>query len=178
MSTPTDIHLNLYLVRMRSKDGAEDFYKLGVTKHAGIDRRFSYGSTKVADSGLPLDQILKKLFAGERYISDHPYHVEVLHSVRYEIAGYALIAERDALDAIAAKRYWPKLSFPGQSECFKGVELQDIIDFMDAHSAEANASAPEELTYRVHFAFCKERDPIKRHLKTLEAIKQRESDNE
>ncbi|SRR5712692_453079 len=174
MKALEDIHLHLYLVRMKSRDDGEEFYKIGITKHWNIGQRFSYGEAKVADSDLPVDEIIKLLFDGQKYVSDHPYDVEVVHTVYYSIGGYARIAERDLLAAIGAKRYRPRRHFSGASECFRGIDLNKIVDFMDEHSKEANESAPSEFLYRVHFNFCKEADEIQRHLKTLESIGEHE----
>lgn len=86
--------MNLYLVKMMDVVSGEYFFKVGVTKYDNVVDRFSYGKTKVVESNLPLRDILLKALSGEKYISDHPYKVEVIHSVAYSLEGDAFIAEK------------------------------------------------------------------------------------
>lgn len=156
--------MNLYLVKMGDDLNGESFFKVGITKYENVIDRFSYGKTKVIESNLPLRDILSKALAGEKYISDHPYKVEVIHSVWYSLEGNAMLAEQELLAALKPKQYWPKISFHGSSECFHGEGLCDfIINHMNEDSDDRNKSAPSELQYRVNAAFIKENDPIKKH---------------
>lgn len=159
----------LYLVHIFSGSDDEEFFKVGVTGHADPRQRFAFGSTSVIDSDLSPQEKLKKLFAGERYLSDFPYDLEVIHSVSYSLDGDALLAERELLEVLKPLQYWPTKAFSGRSECFKGDDLVTlIVDHMNENSRDKNAAAPSELQYKLHAAFIKERDPVNKHLLVLE----------
>ena len=162
--------MQLYFVKMLIDKTHEVFHKIGVTTHTDTGKRFKYGETKVTESGLELREIVDRIFSGQRYISDTPYKVEKIHVVSYNLEGDALIAERDLLNVLKQKQYWPREKFSGRSECFNGEGLEDfIINFMNTDSAERNKKAPSELMYRVNsIGIKKETDPIKRHLLILE----------
>jgi hypothetical protein len=159
----------LYLVRIFSGSGDEEFFKVGVTGHADPRQRFAFGSTSVIDSDLSFQEKLMKLFSGEKYVSDFPYELEVIHSVTYELDGDALLAEKQLLETLKSFQYWSRKNFSGRTECFKGDDLVTfIIDFMNEDGKKRNSNAPSELQYKLHAAFTKERDPIKKHLLVLE----------
>lgn len=159
----------LYLVRIFSSSGDEEFLKVGVTGCADPRQRFAFGTTSVIDSDLSFQEKVTKLFAGEKYVSDFPYELEVIHSVSYELDGDALLAEQQLLEVLKPAQYWPKKKFSGRTECFKGDDLVALIaNYVNEDSKEKNANAPSELQYTLHAAFTKERDPIKKHLLVLE----------
>jgi hypothetical protein len=158
----------LYLVRIFSGSKDEEFFKIGVTAHADPRQRFAFGSSSVIDSSLSSQEKIKKLFAGEKYLSDFPYELEVIHSVSYKLEGDALLAEKKLLEVLKPRQHWPAKAFSGHSECFKGDNLvTQIVDHMNENSKEKNAAAPTELLYMVNAAFIKERDPAKKHLLVL-----------
>lgn len=159
----------LYLVRIFSGSNNEEFFKVGVTGHTDPKQRFAFGSTSVIASNLSPQEKLKKLFAGEKYLPDFPYDLEVVHSVSYKLKGDALLAEQQLLEVLKPRQYWPAKKFSGQSECFKGDNLVTlIVDLMNEDSKEKNEAAPSELQYKLHAALIKERDPAKKHLLVLE----------
>ena len=164
--------MQLYFVEMVNDATNESFFKVGVTKHENVKERFAFGKTTILESKLPLQEILSKALAGEKYIPDHPYRVKLIHQVTYLLEGDALIAEKELLAALKPKQYWPRNRFNGSSECFKGEELQAlIIAHMDEDSAHRNSVAPSELQYKLHAAYTKEADPIKKHLQVLQKCK-------
>jgi hypothetical protein len=164
--------MQLYLVRLKSEELNEEFLKVGVTRHEDPTTRFSYGKESVAESSLPLKEKVEMLFAGKKYIPDLPYDVEVIHSVRYNLDGDALLAERELLGALAAYKHWPSVEFSGRTECFKGDDAIDLITrYMNEDSGEKNKEAPNELTYKLHETRVRESDPIKRHLLVLNRCK-------
>jgi len=161
--------MHLYLYKMESESDSESFFKVGVTA-GDPELRFSFGSTKVRDSGLPMRDQLDKLFKGEKYISDHPYETDLIHSVLYKYEGDALIAERDLLKSLGKHTYSPMTSFSGATECFSGDEelVQDVKSFMDEDSTKRNLDAPDRLLYKIASIDVKETDPIKKHECVLE----------
>lgn len=168
--------MQLYLVKLTSKDGSESFHKVGVTKHTDIETRFAFGQTKVTDSNLPLKDMADLVFAGQRYIPDNPYNIEVINKVSYKLDGDALVAERDLLKNLASRKYRPNQAFSGDTECFQSEGLlDDVIGYMKAHSEKRNREAPSELRYAVEAAFVKEPDPIKKHELVLQKCKAAEA---
>jgi hypothetical protein len=164
--------MELYFVKLKSKTDDEVFYKVGVTKHGDIKTRFSYGKTKVRDSGLPLTQILKLMSSGQEYVPDHPYETEVVHTVSYKLEGDALIAEKELLGILVKHMYRPRKKFSGHTECFQGEDRVNlVIDYMDSSSAKKNQDAPSELRYRLNSVRIRNDDPIKKHLLVLESCK-------
>jgi hypothetical protein len=164
--------MQLYIVKLESQTDDEVFYKVGVTKHLDIITRFSYGATKVTDSGLPLRQILELKSSGQKYMPDNPYEIEVVHTVSYKLEGDALIAEHELLKALVQHKYWPSKNFSGRTECFRGENLIDIVkDYMDSSSTKKNQDAPPELIYKLHSTQIKDNDPIKKHLLVLKSCK-------
>jgi len=93
--------MRLYLVRMFDEASGEVFLNVGVTQY-GVKERFAYGSTKVADSDLPLKEELERMAAGEKYISDRPYRVEELHPISYKLDGDARLGEAGPVYSIPA----------------------------------------------------------------------------
>jgi hypothetical protein len=165
--------MNLYLVKMSDTSSNEVFYKIGITQHTDSKKRFGYGSKKVVDSGLPLGEILTKVISGQKYISDHPYQVEVLHQVSYTYEWDAYLGEQEILRTLKPIQYWPSKNFPVKSECFATDKVNDlIIQCMNDDCNERNAAAPSELLYKVSGMKVKERDPIKRHLLILEKCRE------
>jgi len=159
----------LYLVRLFSRDGAESFYKIGVT---GYDSRtrLNYGSTKVIDSKLSLrekfDLILQK---NQTYVPDNPYAHEELHAVRYTLRGDALLAERELLARVSPYKYMPKNSFSGQTECFicEAQTLDVLIQAMDEDGRIRNGNAPNLLTYQLQASQVRENDEVRKHVLVL-----------
>lgn len=162
----------LYLVKMNSTSSGEYFYKVGITKHSDILQRFSYGETKVIDSELDFREKVEQLLEGQKYISDHPYEIEKIHSVKYSLDGDAEIAEDLLLNELKKYQYWPKEEFSGKSECFLGDDLRDfIVKLMDQDSNARNKEAPSELRYKLEGMMVKEQNPKKRHALILERCK-------
>jgi hypothetical protein len=159
----------LYLVRMFDSDNDEEFLKIGVTGRNSLQDRFSFGSTKVMDSELPLSEKIEKIFSGCRYLSDCPYQVKEINSVTYKLDGDALLAEKELLEAVKPSRYWPKKSFSGRTECFKGDELVSfIVKAMKEDCEDKNGAAPSELMYKLKSIGIYAPDDIKKHLLVLE----------
>lgn len=163
--------MQLYLVRMSSSVTKESFYKIGVSDNAAA--RFSFGSQKVADSDLGLREKLDRILAGQRYVADHPYDVEPIHTVGFTYEGEARLHERELLALLKPSQIWPRLDFSGRSECFRDDDtLRDIvIEYMDKAAADANASEPSAMHYAVAAMGLKEQDPVLLHLKKSERIK-------
>lgn len=158
----------LYLCRMSDPAGEEEFYKIGVSQSPAS--RFNWGKTKVIDSEIPLLDKLNKVFAGEKYVSDHPYETETIHRVKFRYEGEAYLRERDLLADLKTSQYWPNRKFSGQSECFScdAQALRIIVQYMDAAAAEAEEAEISELEYKVASLGVRETDKIARHLAVLE----------
>lgn len=160
--------MELYLVRMIASDDGETFYKVGVT-NMGVKRRFEFGTTSVAESGLPLKEKLTRSLDGQKYISSTPYIVEKVHTVSYKYLGDTLIAEREMLSFVEPHSYLPKKSFSGRHECFSGESVAAEVKLkMDADVQKRNAEAPDELLYKLKAMGVREQDPIERHRSILE----------
>jgi hypothetical protein len=171
--------MNLYLVKMRSRKGNESFYKVGVTKHDDIQERFMFDAVNTAESDLPFGDKVRKLLAGEKRISNHPYIVEVIHLVSYRFEGDALIAESEILEALKDFQYHPLEPFSGQFECLQGKDIVDaIIEHMNIDCETKNTKAPSELMYRTFAAFNKETDPVKKHEQVLEECRKQNGTND
>jgi len=123
----------LYLKRMHCSESKEEFYKIGVTKHAQTSKRFSYGATSIDKSDLPFGEIVNRLIAGEKHVPDHPYQVDDIFQVEYTYEGDALIAERDLLCLLRSQSYRPKKEFSGKTECFHVDDntKDKIVNFME-----------------------------------------------
>src|SRR5258706_1814282 len=90
----------LYLVRLYSKDGKEQFHKIGVAAR-GAKARFAYGNQRIIDSNLPtLEKLRRVLINKGEYISETPYEVETIYEVQFKYIGDAYLAERDLLGAL------------------------------------------------------------------------------
>ena len=165
----------LYFVKLSSKDQSEEFYKVGVTS-SDVKSRFAYGSEKIIESRrLSLREKVEKRLSGQEYLPDMPYEVAEIHTVSYQLAGDALIAESELLEALQENQYWPKQEFSGRSECFVGDELEEtIIEFMDCDSEERNKNAPSVLKYKLAESQVKQKysDPIEKHRAILEKCNQ------
>lgn len=104
-------------------------------------------------------------------------HIEVaeIHTVSYQLAGDALIAESELLEALQENQYWPKQEFSGRSECFVGDEVEEtIIEFMDCDSEERNKNASSALKYKLAESQLKQKysDPIENHRVILKKCNQ------
>lgn len=75
---------------MMSAESAEDFYKIGISRH-GAKARFAYGKKKIIDSDLPFAEKIKRVLGGEEFLSDTPYDIEIIHEV------YSTMRARPAL---------------------------------------------------------------------------------
>ena len=167
--------MRLYLVKLTSPDGDEEFYKVGVTNKS-VKERFTFGKEKTIDSNnFTLVEKLSKVLNGEEYISDTPYNHEELHAVSYKYEGDALLAEEALLETLKPSQYFPKLDFSGKTECFKIKDTGDIIKYMDADSKQRKTDEPDELQYKLTETFIvkNEIDRIKKHKLVLEAIKKK-----
>ena len=167
----------LYLCKMSDPAGDEEFYKVGVSQSPAS--RFKWGATKVIDSDMSLRDKLDKVVAGERYVSDHPYDTETIHSVEFRHEGEAYLRERDLLADLKASQYWPSRKFSGQSECFccDDETLKIIVKYMNAAAAEAKETEISELQYKVASIGVRETDKIARHLVILENYRKRQRNN-
>lgn len=168
----------LYLCKMCDPSGDEEFYKVGVSQSPAS--RFKWGATKVIDSDMSLRDKLDKVFAGERYVSDHPYDTETIHYVKFRYEGEAYLRERQLLADLKTSQYWPGRKFSGQSECFRCDDetLKIIVQYMDAAAAEAKEAEISELQYKVATIGVGETDKIARHLAILENYRKYQQKND
>ena len=165
--------MQLYLVRMKTSDGEEVFYKVGVTR-VGVKARFDYGRTKVGESDLAWADKVRRRLNGQEYISDTPYDVERVHAVIYNYKGDALIAEREFLAFVESSKYQPKKYFSGWGECFRDDAVAaDLRRLMDEDSSRRNAEAPDELRYKMCAIRIRQQDPIERHKAILDCCRQK-----
>lgn len=115
--------MKLYLVKMQSRVNDEWFFKVGVTNHPDVRRRFTaYGTETVQASDLPRFEKLKRAFRGETYI--FAYDFEVLHEVEFASEDEAKKAEANILRVVAAQAVLPQQAFAGRTECFYANETQ------------------------------------------------------
>jgi len=168
----------LYLCKMSDPLGDEEFCKVGVSQSPAS--RFKWGVTKVIDSDLSLRDKLGKVFAGERYVSDHPYDTENIHYVEFRYEGEAYLRERELLADLKTWQYWPSRKFSGRSECFRCDDetLKIIVQYMGAAAAEAREAEISELQYKVASIGVRETDKIARHLAILENYRKRQRKND
>lgn len=165
----------LYFIKLTSKDQSEEFYKVGITS-SDVKSRFAYGSKKIIESSkLSLRDKVEKRLTGQEYLPDMPYVVTEIHTVSYQLAGDALIAESELLKTLQKYRYWPKQDFSGRSECFVGNNLKEtIIEFMNCDSYKSNKDAPSALKYKLAESQVKQQysNPIEKHRAILKKCNQ------
>jgi hypothetical protein len=167
----------LYLVKLSDSDTGECFYKVGVST-LGAGERFAFGKTAVKDSNLSLGNKLEKMLSGQKYLSDTPYDVCVIHEVRYKYEGDALMAERSLLEKVASSKYTPRKKMSGHTECFICDDLKPMREYMDADSTATNSEAPDELKYKFCAIGVRIGDPIARHVEIKRRVRERFGDSD
>lgn len=164
--------MQLYLYNMSDAASDEEFLKIGVSQDAS--KRFAWGTTSVKDSTLPFGEKIKRMMAGENYITDHPYDSTLLHAVDFELEGFAWEAEADLLAVLkgAGASYWPRKAFPGRSECFlcEDEVKAMIIAWMNDCAAKA-PRGPDLLYYKLAEVRVRDDKPLLKHRKVLAILK-------
>jgi hypothetical protein len=104
-----------------------------------MHRFTTHGDNKSQDSSLSKLEKLKNAILGYDFI--HPYKISILHEVTFALPTDAKLVEDAILDIVP--QYRPKLTFSGETECFKAnqEQLDLLIDYMTSICNERNSAA-------------------------------------
>lgn len=117
----------IYVVRMTSWDDVEKFYKIGITGNRYLLNRFQHFDKECLNrliDNLSIPDGKKKLAK----LSGFPYKIKKI--VFFDVGSdvQAQKVEMEILEAIKSKQYYPKIQFPGKTECFiADDELLDLL---------------------------------------------------